>query len=1254
MANIAYGEITILDLLDDATYIYYANDGSGDGASLSPTGKSYIGIYSGAALSTGQPAPNTQEYTDIKGQINWSKYVGEDGEPGKDGTSINQNLYTGSAQFSGEWVNRNYYSDTQTVDSLGNKILVRGAAWAGIYQRVPASKGQTFTWSGNIRSSEQVTLHLYFIPQRYDSENEKFVDISSGSASINIAVTTEEKRYSGSFTVNTNNCEYICARVERDEDNEATFYISSLKLEHGDIATEWCPAINGIISTTTTYQLGESATTAPSGNWSVSPPALESGKFLWTKTELLLEDGTMSVSYSVGAKGDKGEDGKDGDKYVFVPNYEKIAKIETSEGTDWTPSELSFSVYEITNNQVNQALIFPVDFINESKAWGYKVQIKLGEDFWTIPNNLIYLLNSDNEQVERYFIHGGLEISGSYLTNSATIYFELEQFYKNLNDMLKPSSTNVSLFAIDANNQTQKLLDLDKSVLKKVWEALVDTEGYIRIVLTKNGEEVAYKPINFSYGVTKAIALFSVNADGINAAVDKNKLSFDENGLTIQNGGFRIYQDEIKPNIFNAEPTGFKDDITYYIMNEENVYVKVTESFSPEKEYYIAQTIKDDDNNDVIVYTRANDSAFISNSSFSEGVTYYELANGIYTITQDKAPVLGKIYYTNIPNLILSATAENGLYINGNGTFKGSINADSGYFKGEITASSGTIGGFIIEDGFLRSLSNTITLNGLEGKLSLANALFDSLTLNGGATLYGQDANQDEVFIVENKEKAATYLAITKDGLLKVGESIIIDGINGTIRTVNYNSDSATGWSISSDLAEFNNINVRGKITSSVFESGKVSSVGGILLIRPSTLIKEISDDKMTLTLEDSSGFDVGHSVYFGDSDYGYISNINGNQITLAAAVLVKEGDVITSFGKTGSIGLGINGAETNASAGTAIIPQQSFSVFEWTQNEDTTGKGIATAKIILGKLPTGGAYKPFENKFGLYAENVLLKGSLVTNSSNSYSGISTLVTGGDAPKSSAVYFKDNSEILFWAGAKGTTSADIQESPFYVDRKGNLYAGSGYFEGTIISKAKITAATLQATRIMGDVSDTAALQIMDNIGIAIYGDVTSDADNALDGKTPDVEIGASWIKMSKNNSSISIKDNVSITETAIYVPKAYLNSKTSKLYMYANKEVSKEVEATGLTFSMAEASVTDTGNYDFTDDFSIEEWSAGKADNRTLSVLGGKSQLLTFSKQDVLSSVSFGFKESITYGEKMEYRKVTDSSNKTIGYDLYI
>ena len=80
----AYGTLTIVDLLDTATYIYYSANEDGTGASIAPDANTkYIGIYGGPALEGGQPSVPPKDTI-------WSKYVGENGA---DGNGINSIIY---------------------------------------------------------------------------------------------------------------------------------------------------------------------------------------------------------------------------------------------------------------------------------------------------------------------------------------------------------------------------------------------------------------------------------------------------------------------------------------------------------------------------------------------------------------------------------------------------------------------------------------------------------------------------------------------------------------------------------------------------------------------------------------------------------------------------------------------------------------------------------------------------------------------------------------------------------------------------------------------------------------------------------------------------------------------------------------------------------------------------------------------------------------------------------------------------------
>ena len=121
--------------------------------------------------------------------------------------------------------------------------------------------------------------------------------------------------------------------------------------------------------------------------------------------------------------------------------------------------------------------------------------------------------------------------------------------------------------------------------------------------------------------------------------------------------------------------------------------------------------------------------------------------------------------------------------------------------------------------------------------------------------------------------------------------------------------------------------------------------------------------------------------------------------------------------------------------------------------------------KIVLGRIPEGlTGISGFDNTYGLYADNVYLKGSLViedTINNNIYSaGVST----------SGINKTPNGENrIFWSGLKDNPN-------FSVDINGTLTAKNGYFSGTI------EASTLRAVKIIG-IGDS----INDGYGLTIEG-----------------------------------------------------------------------------------------------------------------------------------------------------------------------
>lgn len=551
-----------------------------------------------------------------------------------------------------------------------------------------------------------------------------------------------------------------------------------------------------------------------------------------------------------------------------------------------------------------------------------------------------------------------------------------------------------------------------------------------------------FETVDFRFNEPWEIVSFAQNASNITMALQDTGLVFDATGLNVLNGGFTIYDSKEKTN----------------------------------KLLYI-------ENGNLTMIGNIH-----ANSGYFKGEI--EATSGSFTGT-------------------VNATS---------GSFKGKVEADSGYFNGQIIADSGKIGGFIINDGFLVSEKTYTNQNGVEIpsiKLDGANGtiiaqnielgtgakISDYIELGDGRIRLNSKKNGTETlkFLTvkaSSNENAQETLSISDNGVITVGSGddyIVIDGSKGSIESQSYSSNR--GWQITNKESIFNEVTVRGSIKASVLEYGEIQTIGGMMLVRPSSRIKNIEEpytengkQYTKIWLDEASSFtipdnekDLAHYCIIQNLGSVYKvykapeTNSNGNvvehSITLEGNVpSTFIGSPLTLLGKNGEVGIGINGSTIDG-----LLTPTSLSVFEFLEQTENRGYSLEP-HIILGKLPTGIKYGSAAGTYGLYAENVRLTGSLVTQLINQgqapvYSGISTQYTGSEAPTSEKykAYFENESfgEILIWAGAAGDSKEQIENSKFFVDRMGNLYAGSGYFNGTIITDAKITASEIETAKIKG-------------------------------------------------------------------------------------------------------------------------------------------------------------------------------------------
>lgn len=162
---------------------------------------------------------------------------------------------------------------------------------------------------------------------------------------------------------------------------------SSTTYSVGKIGDNGAPG-NGIQSSTVTYQVGTSGTTAPTGTWSSSVPAASQGTYLWSRVITTYTDGTQNTSYSVAYQakdGAKGDPGSQDVPMTYVQLSQPTGSIVTNslwwvgtamnnvtalkrwDGSSWVPETIPqaiLNVIELNAVTINGSTINGSKFIN--------------------------------------------------------------------------------------------------------------------------------------------------------------------------------------------------------------------------------------------------------------------------------------------------------------------------------------------------------------------------------------------------------------------------------------------------------------------------------------------------------------------------------------------------------------------------------------------------------------------------------------------------------------------------------------------------------------------------------------------------------------------------------------------------------------------------------------------------------------------------------------------------------------------------
>lgn len=228
--------------------------------------------------------------------------------------------------------------------------------------------------------------------------------------------------------------------------------------------------------------------------WRPEIPEVGPGLYLWTKTIFYYTNDEQTVTYTVSKQGEDGEEGPPGTSssaYRISANQTEILKFVSLDGNTITlsPENLQFAVYK------DQTAVGSDIYYEQVRG--------LSKEKFSIS---VYNINTDQY----------VDIPSDFIS------------FDEIQDV----------FNIDLHN-------LSKDIL--AFNILLEEECLIKYSYLLENEEGNFNLVNYlnvRYGIKKDMAALSVEAGKIVQSIQDSYLTFSATGLTIQNGGLEILDNE--------------------------------------------------------------------------------------------------------------------------------------------------------------------------------------------------------------------------------------------------------------------------------------------------------------------------------------------------------------------------------------------------------------------------------------------------------------------------------------------------------------------------------------------------------------------------------------------------------------------------------------------------------------------------------------------------------------------------------------